>query len=163
MSLTRIISGGQTGVDRGAQDAALDAGFPTGGWCPPGRKAEDGPIDARYPVVEMREGGYAERTTQNVIDSDGTVVIYFQRLSGGSKWTHRQCRARGKPVLLVDAEESSELQAFEAIVGFVAQHQIQTLNVAGPRQSSAPRAREFAHRVIGRVIAAARLGVELGG
>ena len=74
--LERIISGGQTGVDRGALDAALAAAFPCGGWCPAGRKAEDGVIAARYPLQELTRTGYPDRTLRNVRDSDGTLILH---------------------------------------------------------------------------------------
>jgi hypothetical protein len=76
-TLEKIISGGQTGVDRGALDAALEASFPCGGWCPKGRKAEDGPIPARYPLKEMDGPAYRLRTERNVRDSDGTLILFF--------------------------------------------------------------------------------------
>ncbi len=76
------MSGGQTGVGRGALDAALDVGRPCGGWCPAGRRAEDGRIPDRYPLAEVSAPGYAARTLRNVLDSDGTVIIHFGRLAG---------------------------------------------------------------------------------
>jgi hypothetical protein len=75
MALIKIISGGQTGVDRGALDAALAVKFPCGGWCPADRRAEDGSIPGRYPLTPLPGGGYRERTRQNVIDSDGTATV----------------------------------------------------------------------------------------
>jgi len=75
----KFISGGQTGVDRGALDAALDVGAPCGGWCPVGRKAEDGVIAPRYPLVELPGRGYLPRTRRNVLDSDATLVVTFGR------------------------------------------------------------------------------------
>jgi hypothetical protein len=71
MSLLKVISGGQTGVDRGALDAALAAHFPCGGWCPADRKAEDGEVPEEYPVTPLRHGGYRARTRKNVEESDG--------------------------------------------------------------------------------------------
>ena len=87
----KIVSGGQTGVDRAAldavleSDAALESGTSAGGWCPEGRLAEDGPIAEKYPLQELPDGGYEERTLQNVQDSDATVIIYFEIISGGTE------------------------------------------------------------------------------
>src|SRR5256885_2018978 len=74
----RIVSGGQTGADRAALDAAMEACVECGGWCPAGRMAEDGVIPDRYPVIELPEGGgYEQRTLRNVLDSDATVILSF--------------------------------------------------------------------------------------
>ncbi|CAG1012336.1 hypothetical protein BURK2_04495 [Burkholderiales bacterium] len=75
--MLKIISGGQTGVDRAALDAAIKCGAPCGGWCPDGRLAEDGPIPGRYPLQELKGGGHLERTRQNVADSAGTAIFHF--------------------------------------------------------------------------------------
>ena len=134
--LTRIISGGQTGVDRGALDAALDAGFPCGGWCPRGRRAEDGAIPARYPLKEMPATTYRPRTKQNVIDSDGTLVLFFGALTGGSLETLRIAQQLGKPVLTLDCSAKSVEDAAVEAAAFIEAQKISILNVAGPRESS---------------------------
>lgn len=87
MNLTQIISGGQTGVDRGALDAALTTQFSCGGYCPKGRKAEDGVIDERYPLTELPTAGYRQRTIRNLSESDGTLILYHGYLSGGTQET----------------------------------------------------------------------------
>lgn len=89
----KLLSGGQTGVDRAALDAALALGIPCGGWCPQGRRAEDGQIPARYPLTETGSPGYRERTYLNVRDSDGTLILARGALSGGTTLTRRVARA----------------------------------------------------------------------
>ena len=101
MELRKIVSGGQTGVDRAALDAALTHDMEVGGWCPQGRRAEDGPIPPRYPVRETPSDEYAQRTTWNVRDSDGTLIIAPSPLEGGAALTRQEAEARGKPVLHV--------------------------------------------------------------
>jgi putative molybdenum carrier protein len=148
VALSKIVSGGQTGVDRGALDAALEHRFPCGGWCPPGRLAEDGAIPLAYPVTEMEHGGYEQRTRRNVLESDGTVVIYFGCLEGGTEYTAQQCKLLGKPYILIDADETPQTRAADLIANFVTAYSVGTLNVAGPRQSKAPAAHAYAYKVI---------------
>ena len=155
MALERIVSGGQTGVDRGALDAALQAGFGCGGWCPQGRLAEDGPIPARYVMVELT-GGYEKRTLKNVLDSDGTAILYFGVLEGGTLQTKENCVAHGKPVELIDASRAAPPEAAARIVSFIAKNRISVLNVAGPRASKQPAAHEYARETMTLVIAAGR-------
>jgi len=138
MALTKIVSGGQTGVDRGALDAALDAGFSCGGWATEDRIAEDGTIPARYPLTGLPGGGYEERTLRNVLDSDGTVILYFGVLEGGTRQTRDCCKAHGKPHLVLDAARMDPQEAANATRAFVAKVGISVLNVAGPRESKRP-------------------------
>ncbi len=141
--MVRIVSGGQTGVDRGALDAALESNTACGGWVPDGRKAEDGTVPARYPVQELAGGDYRARTLKNLQDSDGTVIIYFGQLSGGTQQTLRFCLDGCKPYLLIDAQEVVADRAAERIVGFLGELDGSTLNFAGPRASSEPRAHGY--------------------
>ena len=147
----KIVSGAQTGVDRAALDAAMDAGIEAGGWCPVGRKAEDGTIPDKYPVKVLPGAGYKQRTRKNVIDSDATLIIYFGFLSGGTKQTVAICIREKKPYLLVDAQETSIEQATERITEFITNKKISTLNIAGPRASGEPRAYAYTIRVLNNV------------
>jgi hypothetical protein len=133
MALKKIVSGGQTGVDRGALDAALDAGFPCGGWAPGGRIAEDGPIHERYPLRELAGAGYEERTLQNVLDSDGTAILFSGTLEGGTRQTMLHCVEHGKPFELVDATRAGPREAALKLADFVARNRLSVLNIAGPR------------------------------
>jgi len=148
----KIVSGAQTGVDRAALDAALESGIEAGGWCPEGRKAEDGIIPEIYPVKSLPGAGYKKRTKKNVIDSDGTVIIYFSCPSGGTKQTLCFCIKENKPYLLVDAEDTSIEQASEEIKKFIISQSIATLNVAGPRASGEARGYQYTKQVIQRVL-----------
>src|SRR5690349_17048960 len=98
-----IISGGQTGADRAALDVALSLNVACGGWCPADRRAEDGPIAAKYPLMPLPRGGYRQRTRKNVQDSDGTAIFAFGKLTGGSKATADDCDLFHRPCLVIDA------------------------------------------------------------
>ena len=148
MPLTRIVSGGQTGVDRGALEAALERGFACGGWCPQGRTAEDGPIPERYPLAELPGAGYEGRTRRNVLDADGTAVLYFGALEGGTRQTVEYCVRRAKPHVLIDASTCTPERAAREIASFVAQGDVGVLNVAGPRASKWPGAHDYASATI---------------
>jgi Circularly permutated YpsA SLOG family len=131
----KIISGGQTGVDRAALDVALKHGIDCGGWCPARRLDELGRIPERYPLREMEQGSFADRTLQNVKDSNGTVVIYFNKPRGGTQFTIECCEQVNRPHLVINAAQTSATEAATAIGDFVREHMIDILNVAGPRQS----------------------------
>ena len=154
MLLTRIVSGGQTGVDRGALDAALEAGFPCGGWAPEGRIAEDGVIAARYPLIELAGGGYEKRTLKNVLDSDGTAILYLKELEGGTRQTRDDCVARGKPHELINASRVTPDEAAHRLAAFVLRERIAVLNVAGPRASKWPGARDYAFQTVMQLLRA---------
>ncbi|MGH8704162.1 MAG: putative molybdenum carrier protein [Burkholderiales bacterium] len=128
----RIVSGGQTGVDRAALDAALALGLPAGGWCPRGRIAKDGRLARRYPLQETPSADYAPRTESNVRDSDGTLILNRGRLDGGTLLTARLAARYGRPCLVVQLERRVDLVRLR---GWIARHRIRTLNVAGPRES----------------------------
>lgn len=144
----KIVSGAQTGVDRGALDAALAVGAACGGWCPEGRMAEDGVIPERYPVKELPDAGYRQRTRKNVQDSDATLIIYFRELTGGTQQTLKFCMNEKQPYLLIDAEEISVQRAAERVQEFVLQYEVRVLNVAGPRGGREPRAHPYTQKVI---------------
>ena len=144
----KIISGGQTGVDRAALDAALRHGIESGGWCPTGRLDESGRIPDRYPVKELENGGSTERTLQNVKGSDGTIIVYPGKLSGGTEQTLHFCVEQRRPHKLIDASNVSTEKAAQLIADFVCENSIDILNVAGPRQSEWPEGYGYAAQVL---------------
>jgi hypothetical protein len=144
----KIVSGGQTGVDRAALDAALRYGIESGGWCPTGRLDELGRIPDRYPIKELENGGFTERTLQNVKDSDGTVIIYPRKLSGGTEQTLRFCVEQPRPHELIDASKVSTEKAAQLIADFVRENKIDALNMAGPRASEWPEGYDYASRAL---------------
>jgi predicted Rossmann-fold nucleotide-binding protein len=141
--IKKIISGGQTGVDRAALDVAIKLNIPHGGWCPHGRLAEDGIIPDYYNVSETISADPIQRTEWNVRDSDGTVIFSISpKLSGGSGKTEIFARQYRKPCLHVSRERDGE-KADEMLSRFLVENKIQVLNVAGPRHSEAPEVAEF--------------------
>lgn len=145
----KVISGGQTGVDRAALDVAIELGIEHGGWCPLGRLAEDGFIPARYALRQTDTEKYSDRTERNLRDADGTLILYRQELSGGTDLTHFLCRKHGRPVLAVDISQSYEVQQIEA---WLSANKISTLNVAGPRESTSPGISEQAKQLLRAVL-----------
>jgi len=131
----KIVSGGQTGVDRAALDAALELGIPCGGWCPKSRRAEDGPIPDRYPLKETESASYPVRTEMNVRDSDGTLILTWGRPTGGTALTVRLARRHKKPSLVIDLKKPADPLSFR---NWLEKKEIGVLNIAGPRESEYP-------------------------
>ena len=148
--LERIVSGGQTGVDRAALDAAAAAGLAIGGWCPAGRRAEDGPIDAAYPLKETPEAGYVQRTAWNARDSDATLVLSWDGLEGGTAQTVRYLADLGRPYWIEALDEDPQPAP---VRDWLREGGVQVLNVAGPRASKVPVVYEQARSFLERVFA----------
>lgn len=137
----KVVSGGQTGVDRAALDAAMTLDIDVGGWCPRGRRALDGIIPDSYPLTETRGKGYQTRTRWNVRDSDGTLIICHGEPSGGTALTVRYCETLSKPCFIQQLpDHTSTHQSHlidERLLPWLARHHIRTLNIAGPREAKA--------------------------
>ncbi|MGO9833558.1 MAG: YpsA SLOG family protein [Polyangiaceae bacterium] len=156
--VVRIVSGGQTGADRGGLDAALALGIEHGGWCPAGRRAEDGQVPRVYALRETTSAEYAERTKANVRDSDGTVVFTRGAATGGSALTLRAARRLGKPVLHLDLAKVDGEAAAERVRGWCVESSIAVLNVAGSRESKAPGIGDDVRQLLLRALGAPREG-----
>lgn len=152
MNVRKVVSGGQTGVDRAALDAAGDLGLARGGWCPRGRRAADGVIPAGYALVETPSAAYPERTAWNVRDSDGTLILTRGRPRGGTALTAALARRTGKPLLVVDLETEGGADGVRA---WLRDNLIRVLNVAGPRESEAPGIHDQAAAFLRAVLAGA--------
>ncbi|HEA67883.1 MAG TPA: hypothetical protein ENI07_13830 [Desulfobacterales bacterium] len=137
--IKKIISGGQTGADQAALDAAIKLDIPHGGWIPKGRITEDGPIPEKYQLEEMPTSSYAERTEQNVIDSDGTLIVSHGMLTGGSADTRELALEHKRPWLHIDLNKTGIFDAALKLSGWVLKNNIEILNVAGPRASKDPK------------------------
>ena len=148
MAVERIVSGGQTGADRGGLDAALELGIPHGGWCPAGRLAEDGTIPERYRLTETDSADFAVRTERNVIDSDGTVLFTYGEPVGGSALTAELASVHDKPLLHLDLEEHGTESAAAQLAVWLAQNDVRVLNVAGSRESQAPGIAEAVREIL---------------
>ncbi len=148
----KVVSGGQSGVDRASLDAALECDVEAGGWCPEGRVASDGIIPNRYPVKELPGAGYRQRTRKNVLDSDGTAILYWGFPVGGTELTISFCIKEKKPYVLIDAEELSIERAAEKISAFIRFNSVSVLNVAGPGADREPRAYDYTLSVMRGVL-----------
>lgn len=147
-TLAKIVSGGQTGADRAALDFAIERGVPHGGWCPKGRKAEDGRIPIEYQLQESSRADYLQRTEMNVRDSDGTVLFTMKpKLSGGSRRTAQFVASHNKPLAFLPATLGSKRCA-KLLAEFIQQYDIRTMNVAGSRASKEPDVAAFVTAVL---------------
>lgn len=115
-----------------------------GGWCPQGRLAEDGPIPEQYPMQEVEGGDYRDRTRKNVLDSDGTAIIYFGEIEGGTESALDDCVQLAKPYQLINGAETQPGQAAKLIADFVRERGLETLNIAGPRASKVEKGHKYA-------------------
>lgn len=155
-------TGGQTGVDRAALDAALALALPIGGWVPRGRLAEDGSVPARYAGLrEAASSDYATRTVLNVQDTDATLVLRVGDATGGTLETLVAARRLGRPLLEIDLAETDAARAAGAVTQWL-DELFQTrasvrLNVAGPRASQAETAYVRAREILGTALARAGL------
>jgi len=135
---TKIISGGQTGADLAGLDFAIKHNIPHGGWIPKGRVTEDGPLPEKYALQEMPTKSYPKRTEQNILDSDGTLIVSRGKLTGGSALTRKLASMHEKPCLYVDLDTMTVPDAGKAVVKWATKKDVEVLNVAGPRASEAP-------------------------
>ena len=130
--LQSLRSGGQTGVDRAVLDVALASGLKVEGWCPKGRRAEDGPLARPYHLEETPSSDYAQRTEWNVRDSDGTLVLLRGKVDPGTVLTIQLACKQARPLLLVDLEPPLDCATVQQWIG---RSGVQHLNIAGPRES----------------------------
>lgn len=134
----KIISGGQTGVDRAGLDWAIETKISHGGWCPKGRHSEDGVIDKQYKLKETPSKDYIARTEKNILDSDATLIINRGQLTSGTLMTFNFCKKQNKPVLLINVDKTDIAETTLAIIQWLETGQFKTLNIAGPRESKCP-------------------------
>ncbi len=149
----KIISGGQTGADRAALDFAILHGIPYGGWVPRGRRTEDGTLPEKYLLDEMPTPDYAKRTEQNVLDSDGTLIVSHGCLKGGSALTAFLAEKLGRPCIHVDLARMPVTDAAARVRGWLHDHRILVLNVAGPRAGTDPKIYRAAFSLLETMVA----------
>lgn len=155
-----LVSGGQAGADRAGLDWAIAQDIHHGGWCPRGRKTEDGVLPDRYQLQETPTSGYLQRTEWNVRDSDATLIFTLDDgLDGGSKRTAAFADRLGKPWLHVRSGVHPKY-----VARFLIRHGMKTLNVAGKRESAAPGIGGLVRLVLSQAVCTARVaGVQEGG
>ena len=151
-----IVSGGQTGADRGALDFAIEHGYTHGGWAPSGRQAEDGLVPLKYQLAKLADGGYRQRTRRNVEDSDGTLIINIGEMEGGTLATQIFAERMAKPYLVVQLDVGVLTDVAVKVLSWLRQHGVKTLNVAGPRESKRPGIHRLTGELLQAVDAASR-------
>ena len=142
------ISGGQTGVDRGALDAAINLEIPHGGWCPKGRLAEDGKISSKYQLKETYSRMYAVRTRRNISQADATLIISPCPFIGGTLLAITETRHRNKPLFVVYPTRANYVQIMEWLLT----HRVSVLNVAGPRESEEPEIYLYTYKIVSKIL-----------
>ena len=152
----KVVSGAQTGADRGGLKAAITLGISIGGWCPKNRRAEDGKIPDLYPLQETPSADYPQRTEWNVRDSDATLVFTWGKIGRGSALTASICERQQKPCLMLDLHGFKEEKIAEYISNFLKEHRPRVLNIAGSRESKAPGIEVKVERVMALVLEEAR-------
>ncbi len=150
--IRKIVSGGQTGVDQAALDAAIAHGVDYGGWLPVGRRTENGPLPARYRMNVLSFGGYPHRTRRNVLDSGATLIIANGPLTGGSALTAKIARSEGKPFMFVDLTKFGKKESVVFVNEWLHKNRPEILNIAGPRASSDETIYETAFNLIGELL-----------
>jgi len=133
-----IISGGQTGADQAALDVAIRFGIPHGGWVAKGRKNENGRLPDKYQLKEMPAGSRASHAEQNLLDSDGTLIISHGKLTGGSEFVRKMAMHHERPWLHIDLSRMIAFKAARKLRLWIRSHKIEVLNIAGPRASKDP-------------------------
>lgn len=150
--IKKIISGGQTGVDQAALDAAMSVGVAHGGWLPAGRMTEEGPLPLQYVLQELPGGSYPDRTRENVAAAEATLIISRGKLSGGSALTAKIAASMAKPFLHIDLKILKKTEAVDVIESWLQKCRPGVVNVAGPRASSDPRIYRDAFEIIERIL-----------
>ncbi len=151
--IEKVISGGQTGVDRAALDAAMASGIACGGWCPSGRHADDGPIPDRYPLQETADMDHTVRTEHNVRDSDGTLMLYRGSLQGGTAYAVLMAGHLKRPVMALNLDAAPDPAA---VADWIDQNRIRVLYIGGQRESSSPGIYDAARALVADILAVSR-------
>lgn len=147
--IEKILSGGQTGVDRAALDAAMELGIECGGWCPAERHADDGPIAPRYPLQETADMDHTVRTENNVRDSDGTLMFYRGKLQGGTAYAVLMAEKLGRPALAIDIDRPP---APGEVLDWLERHRIRRVHIGGQREATSPGIYDGAGRLIREIL-----------
>jgi predicted Rossmann-fold nucleotide-binding protein len=143
--MLKIISGGQTGVDRAALDVALTLRIPFGGFCPKGRKSEDGAIPEKYLLIETKSDNYPERTELNVKTGDGTLILIAGDFDRGTQLTIELCKRHNKPCLVIDLNDEKDPVDLKL---WIEKNDISVLNIAGNRESISPGIHKKAYQFL---------------
>jgi hypothetical protein len=160
--IKKIISGGRIGADQAALDVAIKMGIPHGGWIQKGRKTQRGILPEKYQLKEMPVAGFKERIEQNIIDSDGTVIISHGNLTGGSDYGQEMAKKHNRPCLHIDLNETPLSIVPSEINTWIIENNIEILNVTGSRASEDPKIYKDTMNIIEGTILLGLIGAKTG-
>ena len=160
--IKKIISGGRIGADQAALDVAMKMGIPHGGWIQKGRKTQRGILPEKYQLKEMPVAGFKERIEQNIMDSDGTVIISHGNLTGGSDYGQEMAKKHNRPCLHIDLNETPLSIASSKINTWIIENNIEVLNVSGSRTSEDPKIYKDTMNIVEGTILLGLIGAKPG-
>jgi Circularly permutated YpsA SLOG family/Domain of unknown function (DUF6794) len=160
--LKKIISGGHTSADRAVLDAAIKFGIPHDGWIPKGRITEAGMLPETYHLQEISTDDYMECIRRNIKDSKGTLILFFDKLTGDLYQAERETLKLNHQLLGVDFKQKNALQAASLVNDWVQLRKIDVLYVVAPSAAENPRIENHTRLMMERALLLDMMNIPAG-